>query len=154
MLEAAYEAAPPRTLHCVRGYRGNATNLRTQLQRILGRAGVVPWTKTFVNLRASCRTDLQEVFPDHAINTWLGHSSKVAEKHYLQTTEGHWERALVVGSAPKGIGGVAGGVISANPLASDVLLNEKIPGNMATDVAKFPGISIQIPLQGLEPWTW
>ena len=153
MLEAAFDAAPAGTLHCVRGYRGNETNLRTQLLRILGRAGIVPWQKAFVNLRASCRTDLQEVFPDHAINTWLGHSSKVAEKHYLQTTEGHWERALVQESAPKPIGGNAGGNIGANPLASDALFNEKIPGNMATDAAKFPGISIEMPPQGLEPWT-
>ena len=93
------------------------------------------------------------MFPDHAINTWLGHSSKVAEKHYLQTTEGHWERALVQESAPKPIGGNAGGNISANPLASDALFNEKIPGNMTTDAVKFPGISIEMPPQGLEPWT-
>ena len=149
MLEAAFDAAPAGTLHCVRGYRGNETNLRTQLLRILRRAGIVPWQKAFVNLRASCRTDLQEVFPDHAINTWLGHSSKVAEKHYLQTTEGHWERALVQESAPKPIGGNIG----ANPPASGTLFNEKNPGNMATDGAKFPGISLQVPPQGLEPWT-
>ena len=24
-------------------------------------------------------------FPDHVINTWLGHSSRIAERHYLQT---------------------------------------------------------------------
>jgi len=153
LLEAAYEAAPPRTLHCVRGYRGNETNLRSQLHRTLGRAGVVPWPKAFVNLRASCRTDLQEVFPDHAINTWLGHSSKVAEKHYLQTTEGHWERALVQESAPKLLGGNAGGNISANPQGSNKLSNEKIPENSATDAAKFPWILIEVPPQGLEPWT-
>ncbi|MEO8268636.1 MAG: hypothetical protein ABI557_02885 [Aureliella sp.] len=48
---------------------GAEVNLRTQLHRVLKSAGIVPWPKAFVNLRASCRTDLQEHFPDHVINT-------------------------------------------------------------------------------------
>lgn len=39
------------------------------------------------------RADLQELFPDHVINAWLGHSGAVAEKHYLQVTDEHWRLA-------------------------------------------------------------
>ncbi len=74
---------------------------------------MVPWQKPFVNMRASCRTDLQERFPDHVINTWLGQSSRVAEKHYLQTTDAHWERA-VAETVTTTVGGNAGGNIGAN----------------------------------------
>jgi integrase len=165
LLDAAFDAAPDRAVHCIQRYRGNETNLRTQLHRVLKRAGVVPWEKAFVNLRASCRTDLQEHFPDHAINSWLGHSSRVAERHYLQTTEEHWQRAItkvssptsvspaVPGSSAAVVGGNAGGNISANPLESDASTNEKIPGETAGEGARFPGILCGVPPQGLEPWT-
>ena len=60
--------------------------------------------------RATCGTDLQERFPSHVIDTWLGHSLAVAEAHYLQTTDAHWERAITeVDSA------IIGGVITADP---------------------------------------
>ncbi len=153
ILETAYDAAPERSLHCVRRFRGNETNLRTQLHRILASAGIVPWPKIFVNLRSSCRTDLQEHFPDHVINTWLGHSSRIAERHYLQTTDGHWEKATQTITAPIRNGGNAGGNISANPDEHAETTNAKIPGNLTADAARFPGISIRIPPQGLEPWT-
>ena len=39
------------------------------------------------------RTELQERFPDHVVNRWMGHSGKVAEKHYLQVTDEHWSTA-------------------------------------------------------------
>ena len=154
ILEEAFDMAPEGSLHCVRGYRGAEANLRTQLHRILGRAGIIPWPKTFVNLRGSCRTDLQDHFPDHVINTWLGHSSRIAERHYLQTTDGHWEKASSLTTAPVSNGGNAGGNISANQGASGETQNAKIPGNIAPDSAVFSGILTEMPPQGLEPWTW
>ena len=150
ILDAAYDAAPDRTLQCVRRYHGSETNLRTHLHRILGRAGIVPWPKTFVNLRGSCRTDQQENFPDHVINTWLGHSSRIAERHYLQTTDGHWEKAAQLTTAPVSNGGNAGGNIGANPGERSKTRNAKIPAIMAPDGAAFSGISIPVPPQGLE----
>lgn len=74
--------------------RAFGNNLRTQFNRILERAGIASWPKPFNNCRASCRTELQERFPSHVINKWLGQSSAVAEKHYLQTTDEHWQRAV------------------------------------------------------------
>ena len=95
-LEESWEAAPEGAVYCVGRYRGGAANLRTQFifMRILASAGVAPWPKLFVNLRSSCRTELQETFPDHVVNKWIGHSAKVAEKHYLQVTDEHWGKAI------------------------------------------------------------
>lgn len=106
---------------------------------------------------AQGRTDLQERFPDHVVNTWLGQSSRVAERHYLQTTEAHWERAITEPAnpipLPPTVGGNAGGNIPANLPESDAPLNEKIPGNLTAEGSRFPGIRISVPPQGLEPWT-
>lgn len=75
-------------------YRASNTNLRTQLTRILTRAGLKPWPKLFQNLRSSCETDLVERFPLHVVTKWLGNSVSVAQKHYLQTTEEHFRVAI------------------------------------------------------------
>lgn len=93
-LEEAWELAPDGAVYCVGRYHGGATNLRTQLGRILATAGIIPWPKLFQNLRSSRRTELQELYPDHVLNTWLGQSSKVAEGHYLTVTDDHWSRAV------------------------------------------------------------
>lgn len=95
-LAEAFEAAPDGAEFCVGRYRA-VENLRTQFARIVERAGVVPWPKPFVNLRSTRRTELQERFPDHVVNAWLGHSGAVAAKHYLQVTPEHWERASAAG---------------------------------------------------------
>ncbi len=150
LLEAAKYLAPPNTIYVVRRYRGNAVNLRTQLGRILGRVGVVPWEKLFVNLRASARTDLQEIYPSHVCDAWLGHSTRIAERHYLQTTEAHWTRATSEGI---GLGGNTGGNIPANHKESGTSPNAKIPPNEPREGWKFVGISTSMPPQGLEPWT-
>lgn len=97
-LAEAFEAAPEGAEFCVGRYRDKEANLRTQFSRIIERAGLVPWGKPFQNLRSSRRTELEEQFPNHVINGWLGHSSRVAEGHYLQTTDEHWKRATDAGS--------------------------------------------------------
>lgn len=68
-------------------------NLRTQLSRIVMRAGLTPWPKLWHNMRSSCQTELTESFPAHVVSEWLGNSVQVAELHYLQTTEEHFNRA-------------------------------------------------------------
>jgi len=71
-----------------------SSNLRTQAHRIIKRAGLKPWRKTFQNLRSSRETELVEDFPVHVVTEWLGNSPDVARKHYLQTHEGHFQRAV------------------------------------------------------------
>ena len=97
-LDESFEAAADGAIYCVSRYRDKTQNLRTQLGRILAIAKVEPWPKLFVNLRSTRRTELQEVFPDHVVNKWLGHSGKVAEKHYLQVTDEHLRKATELGS--------------------------------------------------------
>ena len=151
LLEAAKYIAPDNTVYVVRRYRGNAVNLRTQLVRILGRVGVVPWEKLFVNLRASARTDLQEIYPSHVCDAWLGHSTRIAERHYLQTTEAHWTRATSEGIGLGGnAGGNAGGNIPANHKEYQAPQNDKIPPNECPEGHIFVGISNSVPPQGPE----
>mgnify|MGYP006275874575 CR=1 FL=1 len=150
LLEAAKYIAPPNSVHVVRQYRGNETNLRSQLGRILERAGIVQWEKLFVNLRASARTDLEEIFPGHVCNAWLGHSTRVAERHYLQTTESHWEKAT---SGNFGFGGNTGGNIPANPPESGESQNARIPTNSPPEGNGFDGILEIVPPQGAEQTT-
>lgn len=93
VLSEAFDLAPDGAVHVVARYR-DGQNLRTQFGRIIESAGLFPWPKPFNNLRASRRTELQEQFPSHVINQWLGQSTAVAERHYLQVTEEHWKAAV------------------------------------------------------------
>jgi len=84
LLDAGWELAGKDAVYVISRNRNTESNLRTQLGRIIEKAGIVPWQKPFVNLRASCRTDLEERFPSHVIDSWMGHSTKVAKAHYRQ----------------------------------------------------------------------
>jgi len=46
-------------------YRDANSNLRTQLERIIAKAGLKPWPKLFQNLRATRATELAAEFPAH-----------------------------------------------------------------------------------------
>ena len=74
-------------------YRDTNSNLRTQLNRIIRRAGLEPWPKLFQNLRSTRETELAEQFPIHVVCDWIGNSKAVALKNYLQVTDGHFEKA-------------------------------------------------------------
>ncbi len=83
----------PGTEYVINRYRHRESNLRTQACRIIRRAGIEPWPKTFHNLRASRQTELCETFPLHVVCAWIGNSQAIAAKHYLQVTDEHWSRA-------------------------------------------------------------
>ena len=74
--------------------RRKGGNLRTQLGRIVKRAGLKPWPRIFHNLRASRQTELEAQHPTHVVCSWIGNSPAVAQKHYLQVTDDHFEKAL------------------------------------------------------------
>ena len=57
------------------------------------RAGVKPWPRLFQNLRASRETELTKEYPIHVVCEWIGNSSLVAAKHYLQVTDEDFQRA-------------------------------------------------------------
>lgn len=91
-LREAFDLAEEGSVFVITRYR-ESENLRTELKRIVHRAGLTPWPKLFQNLRATRATELRERFPSHVVNKWLGHTEGVAEKHYLQVTDEHWRRA-------------------------------------------------------------
>ena len=93
-LEECFELAEPGTEHVITMCRNSGKNCRTHMERISKRAGVKPWPKLFVNLRSTRETELAEVFPMHVVCAWIGNSQAVAAKHYLQTTDDHYARAL------------------------------------------------------------
>jgi len=71
------------------------TSLRYWAVKYIRQAGFTPWLKVFQNLRSSRETELAEDFPLHVVTSWLGNTPEVAKKSYLQTHEGHFERAVV-----------------------------------------------------------
>ena len=81
-------------------YRDTNANLRTQLRRIIRKAGLDPWPKLFQNLRSTRETELAERWPEHVVCAWLGNSRLVARKHYLQVTDGHCEQAAKAAPDP------------------------------------------------------
>ena len=76
----------PENTHCINRYR--TTNPRTQMERLIKRADVKAWPRIFHNLRGSLETELLEAgFDVHVVCRWLGHSMKIAHKHYLKVTD-------------------------------------------------------------------
>jgi integrase len=92
-LQAVYDQREASSKHVITRYRRGNANLRTQLMRYIRDAGLTPWPRLFHNLRASCQTELAERFPSHVVCGWIGNSEAVARKHYLQTTDAHFEKA-------------------------------------------------------------
>ena len=93
-LEECFEMAEPGAEFVISLYRRTETNLRTQLHKIIHRAGMKPWPKVFQNLRSTRQTELEERFPSHVVCAWVGNSERVAREHYLQVTDRHYESTL------------------------------------------------------------
>lgn len=92
-LEEVWEQAGLGTDWIITRYRLHNINLRTQLERIIGRAGLTAWPKLFQNLRSTRETELTQEHPLHVVCSWLGNSPTVAAKHYLQVTDADFDRA-------------------------------------------------------------
>jgi integrase len=92
-LETQWDAAPEGAEFVIACYRDPAFNPRTQLERIIAKAGLTPWPKLWHNLRASRATELVADHPAHVAAHWLGHSTLVAQKHYWQVTDLDYDRA-------------------------------------------------------------
>ena len=93
-LDQAFEQAAEGEEFVVTRIRDSESNLRTLFQKIIKRAGLTPWPKLFQNLRASRQTELENEFPTHVVCKWMGNSPKVAQKHYLQVLDEHFEKAV------------------------------------------------------------
>lgn len=94
LLDAAFEQAPEGAMYVVARHREASVNLRTQLHRIIRRAGLTPWPKLFHNLRATRETELAATFPLHVVCEWIGNSQPIAARHYLRVTDADFEKAV------------------------------------------------------------
>jgi integrase len=92
-LREVFEEAEEGTEFVITRYRRPTINIRTQLMRIIERAGLKPWPKLWQNLRSTRETELAESYPLHVVCAWIGNSQPVAAKHYLQVTDEHFEQA-------------------------------------------------------------
>lgn len=102
-LEAAFEQAAEGSVYIFPDHwRARATgddgwagaNVRSQLGKIVRRAGVDPWPRLWHSLRASCESDLAQSFPLATVTKWLGNTPSVALRHYVDPTEAAFDRAL------------------------------------------------------------
>lgn len=98
-LDDARQMVELGTEHVITRYRDASANLRTQLLRIMKRAGLDPWERCFHNMRASRQNELAAEFPIHVVCRWIGNSTLIANKHYLSGTDDYFEAA--VKSAPQ-----------------------------------------------------
>ncbi len=96
LLLDVFEQAEAGAVHVITRYRVANTNLRTQLMRIIKRAGLEPWPKLFHNLRATRQTELTEATPGHVVCAGLGNTPAVARAHYLQVTDAHYLAAAAL----------------------------------------------------------
>lgn len=93
ILLEAFEAAEEGAEHVIKRYRDTSANLRTQLNRIIKRAGLVPWPKPWQNLRSTRETELLDSWPEHVVCAWIGNTKAVAMEHYNQVTDEHFKKA-------------------------------------------------------------
>lgn len=101
-LLAGFDEADEGAEFVITRYRNSNANLRTQLLRIIDRAGVERWEKPFQNLRSTRETELAEDFSMHVVCTWIGNSQPIAMQHYMQVTDEHFERACRGNKQEKG----------------------------------------------------
>ena len=101
-LEAAWDAAPDKAVYVLpERYRITANkptgwrncNLRTQFERIVERAGLEKWPRLFHAMRSSRESDLVKWHPLHIASRWLGNTPRIAEKHYLITSNADFDEA-------------------------------------------------------------
>ena len=93
-LEACYRAKDRHPTKVIKRVQCTKNNLRTQMTRILERAGIKVWPKLFQNLRSSRESELIKVHGVEVACQWIGNTPAVAMKHYLQITDEDYEKAL------------------------------------------------------------
>lgn len=92
-LQEVFDHAEPGNEHVIARHRLPSGNLRTQIHRIIQRAGLKAWPKPFHNMRSSRQTELAATFPVQTVCAWLGNSAAIAMNHYLQVLPEHFEAA-------------------------------------------------------------
>jgi len=146
------EALDPEAVFVISRDRDANANLRTQLLRIIQKAGVSPWPKLFHNLRASRATELVAAYPTHVAAAWLGHSALIAQKHYWQVTEADFEKAATVKTSSNAPPALHKAVQSGAAEARTELSAEHMPAEIAAENASLQlSASQSVPRRGVEP---
>ena len=91
--EYVIEQLRPKSMRNGAGNFDNAS-LSTRFKKIITKAGLTPWPKPWINLRASRDTELREQFPSHVVDDWIGHCEDIAKRHYLMVTDDHFAKAV------------------------------------------------------------
>jgi len=129
-------------------------NLRTTFEKIVRRAGIETWPRLFHNLRASRETELVETYPVQVVTSWLGNTPSVAMRHYLMTTNEHFE-AAVKGDETKAAQKAAqqAHVLTRNEPQAAKAAHEKTPVLPGCAVLCESVQSTKVEDRGLEPLT-
>ena len=95
LFQDVFDEAKAGDVYCITRYRDKTVNLRTQMNKIIKRAGLEIWPKTFQNLRSSRETELFKLTSGNikAVCEWIGNSPEVAMMHYAQITEADMKEA-------------------------------------------------------------
>ena len=90
-LRSTYQGEEPEFV--INRYRDPMQNLGTQFARISKSAGLEKIPRPFDNMRASRATEVNAEFGTKNEEAWLGHSKKIALKHYLMVRDGDYAKA-------------------------------------------------------------
>ncbi len=93
ILQDAFDRAPVGAEFVVGRYRCTSANLRTNLNRIINRAGLTAWPRLFNAMRASRATELAAQYPAAICTAWMGHTQAIAEAHYHMVRDEDFKRA-------------------------------------------------------------
>jgi integrase len=93
-LREAFEHAEDGAKFVITRFRDPGTNPRSQLLKLVRRAGLTPWPRLFHNMRASRETELAASHPIHVVCEWIGNSRLIAQEHYLRVTQGDFDAAV------------------------------------------------------------
>ena len=92
-LRAVYREANADAEYVITPTGCTTKNPANYLRYTVARAGLKPWPRITQNLRSTRETELAEDYPLHVVAAWMGHTRRIAIRHYLQVTESHYEKA-------------------------------------------------------------
>lgn len=157
ILAEAFERAEPGARWVITRYRDTNANLRTQLLRIIRKAGMVPWEKPFQNLRSTRETELLERYPIQCVVAWLGNSEPVARGHYLQVRREYIEAATTQPTVTLRAGGTKSGTVASGNQRYQAEAAKRGVFVSACNAPRYDNMPLStntlVPPEGLEPST-
>lgn len=100
-LAERFEEAEPGEEFVLPMLRGlGASAVRHHFDRAVRRLGIERWPRLMHNLRSTRQTELEQDYPTHVVCAWLGNTERIAQKHYLQVTNAHFDQAAQKAAQP------------------------------------------------------